>query len=64
MQMKEAKRLREQFGKPCQNPSYEKEYYLGASTGDRVCSNCGFSPEAHEEKKEDKEIDNNQSLVE
>ena len=42
MQMDKAARLREEWGnKPCDHPSTEREYYLGAHTGDDVCSVCG-----------------------
>ena len=44
MQFEKAKRLAEstteEQKKNC-NHAYEKEYYLGADTGDRVCSKCG-----------------------
>ena len=26
---------------PCKHPSLSKEYHLGASTGDYVCTTCG-----------------------
>lgn len=40
--MNEVKQLREALGdKSCPSPMFEKEYYLGADTGDRVCSVCG-----------------------
>lgn len=42
MQNKEAKRLRIAYaGKSCDHPSIVKEYYLGAQTGDYVCTTCG-----------------------
>lgn len=44
MQMDEAERLRETWGnKPCDHPNITKEYYLGAQTGDYVCTKCGLS---------------------
>jgi len=44
MQADAAQRLRERWGdKPCDHPDTEKEYYLGAQTGDRVCTKCGRS---------------------
>lgn len=44
--MSEAEELRkawkEKGNPPCDHPGYpEKEYYLGTSTGDRVCTICG-----------------------
>lgn len=52
MQTDEAAHLRAVWGnKPCDHPSFDREYYLGAHTGDYVCEQCGrdFSPaEAHE----------------
>jgi hypothetical protein len=42
MQAKQAQILRDEWGdKPCNHPNYEKEYYLGANTGDKVCTQCG-----------------------
>lgn len=42
MQHDKAKRLREKWGgKPCNHPSFEKEYYLGSDTMDFVCTTCG-----------------------
>jgi hypothetical protein len=42
MQMDEAGRRVGQWGdKPCDHPSWEKEYHLGSDTGDKVCSRCG-----------------------
>ena len=45
MQMREAMRLRrawEAMGNPpCEHPDVDKEYYLGADTGDEVCTTCG-----------------------
>ena len=44
MQHKDAKRLAEsttaEQKKNCKH-TYEKEYFLGADTGDQVCSKCG-----------------------
>ena len=28
---------------PCVHPKVEREYYLGANTGDEVCTTCGAS---------------------
>jgi len=47
VQMKDAENLqRTHQGAPCQHPKLDKEYYLGAQTGDYVCTKCGqeFSP--------------------
>lgn len=42
MQMNKAGALREKWGdKPCDHPSLDKEYELGAATGDYVCTTCG-----------------------
>ncbi|WYF19528.1 hypothetical protein WKI55_05745 [Bacillus velezensis] len=48
MQMSEAAELRkawkEKGDPPCDHPGYHpKEYHLGTSTGDRVCTVCGYS---------------------
>lgn len=47
MQAKKAANLRRAWGeKPCEHPAFEKEYILGAQTGDYICTQCGecFSP--------------------
>jgi len=42
MQFSDAQHLRETWGeKPCDHPGYDKEYYLGADTMDKVCTQCG-----------------------
>jgi len=42
MEMKKAQRLRTAWGdKPCDHPDYDRENYLGADTGDKVCTQCG-----------------------
>ena len=42
MQADEVAELRENWGeKPCNHDHVEKEYYLGAQTGDYVCTTCG-----------------------
>jgi hypothetical protein len=42
MQMRDASALRKRWGnKPCSHPHLEKEYDLGAATGDYVCTTCG-----------------------
>lgn len=48
MQMSEAAELRkawkENGNPPCDHPGYKvKEYHLGTSTGDRVCTICGYA---------------------
>ena len=32
---------REAGNKPCDHPDTDKEYYLGAQTGDYICTTCG-----------------------
>ena len=42
MQMSKSQQLRDEWGdKPCGHPDFDKEYYLGADTGDKVCTTCG-----------------------
>ena len=42
MQAAKARELRKEWGdKPCDHPDVDKEYYLGAQTGDYVCTQCG-----------------------
>ena len=42
MQASKAKDLRDDGGgKPCDHPDFDKEYYLGAESGDYVCTTCG-----------------------
>lgn len=42
MQMDEAARRRREHGdQPCDHSRYEKEYALGADTGDWACIDCG-----------------------
>jgi len=44
MQSEKAAELRRAWGdKPCDHPDLEKEYSLGADTGDYVCTTCGKS---------------------
>jgi hypothetical protein len=55
MQAKEARELRRQWGKaPCDHPEFDKEYDLGANTGDYVCTRCG---KAFTEEEKDKIVD-------
>ena len=54
MQAKKAARLRrlwmDKGNPPCDHPELDKEYYLGAQTGDYVCTTCGqtFTPDEAE----------------
>lgn len=42
MQHEEKEQIRRAWGdKPCDHPSVDKEYYFGADTGDKVCTQCG-----------------------
>lgn len=45
MQADEAKRLRDRWVRkgnpPCEHLELDKEYYLGAQSGDYVCMTCG-----------------------
>lgn len=42
MQNDKAQQLQRSWGdKPCEHKSVEKEYFLGAQTGDYVCTTCG-----------------------
>jgi hypothetical protein len=45
VQTDEAHRLREEWKKkgspPCKHERTEKEYYLVANTGDKICRKCG-----------------------
>ena len=49
MQLDEARQIRKAWGKrPCSHPDTEKEYHLGCSTGDYVCTTCGEArPSSH-----------------
>ena len=44
MQMEKAAKLRRRWtakgNPPCSHPRLDKEYYLGADTGDYVCTTC------------------------
>ena len=57
MQLKEANQLRKAWGNaPCDHPNLEKEYSLGADTGDWVCTQCGRSfPRNQSEQSRDKQ---------
>lgn len=42
MQAERAARLRASWGdRPCNHPSFDKEYMLSAQTGDYICEQCG-----------------------
>ena len=42
MQSKKAALIRQEWGdKPCDHPDFDKEYMLGAQTGDYICTQCG-----------------------
>ena len=46
MQFKEAQLIRKEWlekhkDEKCEHKETEKEYYLGAQTGDRICKKCG-----------------------
>lgn len=42
MQMDKAQALKKSWGdKPCGHPEIDREYCLGAQTGDYVCTTCG-----------------------
>lgn len=51
MQSKKAARLRRDWGdKPCDHLDFDKEYDLGAQTGDYVCVQCGECFTRHEKE--------------
>ena len=42
MQAKQAAQLRIEWGNAlCEHPEFDKEYDLGADTGDFICTQCG-----------------------
>lgn len=52
MQAKRAASLRKEWGnKPCSHQRFDREYILGADTGDYVCITCGqtFTKQQKEE---------------
>jgi len=59
MQTHEATKRREEWGEePCSHDHIEKEYYLGAHTGDYVCTTCGqnftsVEKAEHDRRKQD-----------
>jgi len=61
MQMEKAARLRRLWkakgNPPCTHSHLDKEYYLGADTGDYVCTTCGeagFGSDWPEKEKKNK----------
>ena len=56
MQFKDAQILKKEWGnKPCSHPEITKEYVLGTSTGDYVCTTCGTTyPNRNDFKKDNK----------
>ena len=51
MQSRKAAELRQAWGnKRCNHPDFDKEYYLGAQTGDYVCVQCGECFTRHEKE--------------
>ena len=54
MQMDKIEELRKEWGtKPCDHPNVEKEYYLGAQTGDYACTQCGRTKSSKQEFNND-----------
>lgn len=60
MKSEEAQKLREEWkqfnkDKECSHPHFEKEYFNGSATGDKVCTTCGeevYEQESIVDKKE------------
>lgn len=49
MQTREAIELRNAWGDaPCEHPEFDKEYDLGADTGDFICTQCGKEFSRHQ----------------
>lgn len=60
IQMKDAEEMRKAWGnKPCDHPSFSKEYFNGMNTGDYICNQCGesFSPESKKMIEENRRND-------
>lgn len=54
MQIKDAEKLRKAAeNNVCKHVDLAKEYYLGASTGDFVCTNCGKTFASKKDAEED-----------
>lgn len=57
--MDKAIQLRKQWGdRPCNHPVLDKEYHLGAATGDYVCTTCGESGWGRDWNKREQEEEN------
>jgi len=58
MQFEDAMKLKKLWGdKPCNHPTLEKEYEMGAATGDYCCTQCGQSGWGSDwNKKEDSSV--------
>ena len=56
MQARDVAQLQEEWGeKPCNHAHVEKEYYLGADTGDYVCITCGKEFTSREEAERERQ---------
>lgn len=56
MQMRKAAQRRKEWGeKPCNHDDVDREYYLGAHTGDIVCTICGRNFTNMEEVESDRQ---------
>ena len=63
MQYEKAINLQEAWGnKPCSHPSFQKEYYLSAQTGDYICTQCGESFTAQEKERIEKLRNSNMKI--
>jgi uncharacterized Zn finger protein (UPF0148 family) len=62
MQASEAAKLPEEWGeKPCNHDHIEKEYYLGAHTGEYVCITCGRNFTSMEKAERDRQRQRDQN---
>jgi hypothetical protein len=62
MQASEAAKLPEEWGeKSCNHDHIEKEYYLGADTGDYVCMTCGRNFTSMEKAERDRQRQRDQN---
>lgn len=59
MQMQKAQGLRDAWARkgnpPCKHPSLDREYHLGADTGDVVCTTCGQTWWSNDPKRPDRQ---------
>jgi len=63
MQYDDAQRKRQYQGnEDCEHPDYDKEYYLGAQTGDYVCTSCGAVLDAADRAEIDQRQAKNRSV--